>query len=87
MKPTNNVYRAIIYQPGILYDIKSGQSALLPKEKMTMIVNEYYGRKTLQAKNSSHLPFLKTAARSKSTFIAKKKIKFPYVNRLRQVLK
>ena len=83
LQPTSNCYRAIIYHPGILYDIRTGKSAPLPKEKMKMIENQYYGKKENIMKTQSYLPLMKPTKGNQTVFSQKRKFNLPSVNRLR----
>lgn len=80
LKPSTNQYKAKIFLSGILVDLKTGKSVQIPKNKIHVIVNDYYRQK----KNVSRTSLLnenKTTKGSKSAMIRRFDFKLPKISR------
>ena len=86
LRPTTNVYRAKISFPGILHDFKTGKTISLPKNKMKIIKDLFDESKRFFLRKNSFLPLIKSVSGNSSMSFQRKKTKFPYISRLKQII-
>ncbi|OMJ70301.1 hypothetical protein SteCoe_31744 [Stentor coeruleus] len=80
LKPSTNAYKAKIFLSGVLVDLKTGKSVQIPKNKLHVIVNDYYRQKR-SVSRSPLLPEVKTTKGSRSAMIRKFDFKLPKIDR------